>query len=87
MKVRIDIDCEDVSDLINHFRSIKEAIHFACNRDQIDTIGGEFLPGFEITDSNCYGNHRLVVLAESPEAPISLFESIANAVKPHSKTN
>lgn len=69
MNIRIDIECESISDFHSHLSEIKRQIRketkrlkltpsdeFESNKEQDYTISPD------LDDNNCYGNHEVTIL-------------------------
>jgi hypothetical protein len=61
MKIRVDIECESISDFYSHLSELRRQIKKETKRLKL-TPEDEFTNDVDLYDDNCYGTHDVEVL-------------------------
>lgn len=61
MEIKIDIECDNISDLYTHLRVLREQIKKETKKLKLNPFNDEFPDGFKLEDGNCYGEHTLII--------------------------
>lgn len=63
MIVRIDIDCDNISELYQHLGVLRKQIKKETKRLNLDPLEDEFSHESEdhLKDNNCYGVHQVII--------------------------
>lgn len=57
MKIRIDIECETISEFYQHLSVIQLDIKKQVKKLKLDPLYDEFPKTVNLDDNNCYGDH------------------------------
>lgn len=61
MKIRIDIECETISEFYAHLSTLQLDIKKQTKKLKLNPLQDEFPKTVELDDSNCYGDHTVKI--------------------------
>mgnify|MGYP001565856112 CR=1 FL=1 len=62
MKIRIDIECESISEFWVHLAVLKKQIKKEAKRLKLNALEDRFpKKGVDLDDNNCYGTHTVKI--------------------------
>ena len=67
MKIKIEIDCETISDLYSHLSELRRQIKKETKKRKLDPLRDEFGSDVNLYDDNCYGTHDVYIKPEMAE--------------------
>jgi hypothetical protein len=65
MIIRVDIECETISDFYGHLSELRRQIKKETKRLKLNPLRDEFPKGVNLYDDNCYGSHEVQIKPEN----------------------